>query len=246
MIQPSELPSGEPVTGPNPGRTLTIARLVARKDIQVELRSRVLTNQVLPFAGVVMVMFGFAIDDQGALQRVAPGLIWMATLFSVLIITQRVFAVETADGALDALRVAGVNPAGVFLGKAVALIVQLLALDVVLLLLALVLYRAEVTGAGQAVLLVTTVVAAASGLAFVGTLYGGLAAGAKGRETLLPLLMLPVVAPVLIGATRATEAALTVGGITMREGWAWVGLLAGFAVLGAIGGIVSFGAMVEE
>lgn len=246
MTQPSELPSGEPVTGLNPGRTMTIARLVARKDIQVELRSRVLTNQVLPFAGVVMVMFGFAIDDQGMLQRVAPGLIWMATLFSVLIITQRVFAVETADGALDALRVAGVNPAGVFLGKAVALIVQLLALDVVLLLLALVLYRAEVTGAGQAVLLVTTVVAAASGLAFVGTLYGGLAAGAKGRETLLPLLMLPVVAPVLIGATRATEAALTVGGITMREGWAWVGLLAGFAVLGAIGGIVSFGAMVEE
>jgi heme exporter protein B len=246
MIEANETSTDANATGPSPGRTLAIARLVARKDLRVEWRSRVLTNQVLPFAGVVMVMFGFALDDQAVLQRVAPGLIWMATLFSVLIITQRVFAVETADGALDALRVAGVSPAGVFLGKAVALIAQLLALDVVLLLLALVLYRSEVTGVAQAVLLVTTVTAAACGLAFVGTLYGGLAAGAKGRETLLPLLMLPVVAPVLIGATRATEAALTVGGITMREGWAWVGLLAGFAVLGAIGGIASFGAMVEE
>ena len=49
--------------------------------------------------------------------------------------------------------------------------------------------------------------AALMALAAVGTLYGGLAAGAKGRETLLPLLLLPVVAPVLIGATRAFEAA---------------------------------------
>jgi heme exporter protein B len=231
---------------PSPGRTLAIARLIAGKDLRVELRSRVLTNQVLPFAGVVMVMFGFALDDESVLPRVAPGLIWLATLFSLLIITQRVFAVETADGALDALRVAGVNPAGVFLGKAAALVVQLIALDVVLLVLALVLYKSAIAGLAQAVLLVTTLVAATCGLAFVGTIYGGLAAGAKSRETLLPLLMLPVVAPVLIGATRATEAALTAGGITMREGWAWVGLLAGFAVLGAIGGFVSFGAMVEE
>lgn len=247
MTEPGTTPgSAGAAPPPSPGRTLAIARLVAGKDLRVELRSRVLTNQVLPFAGVVMVMFGFALDDVGVLQRVAPGLIWLATLFSLLIITQRIFAVETADGALDALRVAGVNPAGVFLGKAAALVVQLIALDVVLLLLALVLYKSEVTGAAQGVLLVTTVLAATCGLAFVGTLYGGLAAGAKGRETLLPLLMLPVVAPVLIGATRATEAALTAGGITMREGWAWVGLLGGFAVLGAIGGIVSFGAMVEE
>ena len=238
----ADVSAGEPRTN----RTLAIARLMACKDLRVELRSRVLTNQVLPFAGVVMVMFGFALDDERVLQRVAPGLIWLATLFSLLIVTQRIFSVETADGALDALRVAGVKPSGVFLGKAAALVVQLIALDIVLLLLALVLYNSEVTGAAQGVLLVTTVLAATCGLAFVGTLYGGLAAGAKGRETLLPLLMLPVVAPVLIGATRATEAALNVGGITMQEGWAWVGLLGGFAALGAIGGVVSFGAMVEE
>ena len=49
-------------------------------------------------------------------------------------------------------------------------------------------------------LVVVTVLAATCGLAVVGTLYGGLAAGRPGRETLLPLLLLPVVAPVLIGA----------------------------------------------
>ena len=76
------------------------------------------------------------------------------------------------------------------------------------------------------VLLVTTLISATCGLAAVGTLYGGLAAGFKGRETLLPLLTLPAVAPVLIGATRAVEAALGTAGAVVSDGWPWVGLLA--------------------
>lgn len=222
-----------------------VARLVAAKDLRVEWRSRVVTNQVLPFAGLVMVMFAFALDSDAVLERVAPGLVWLATLFSLLVLVQRAFAVETADGALDALRVAGVDPAGIFLGKALALGVQLLALESLLVLTAVVLYRAEVQ-LGGVVLLVTTAVAATCGLAAVGTLYGGLAAGVRGRETLLPLLLLPVVAPVLIGATRATEAALGTAGAATPEGWPWVGLLAVFAALFGVGGVVAFGALVED
>ncbi|MFM1790518.1 MAG: CcmB protein, partial [Actinomycetota bacterium] len=52
-----------------------IARAVARKDLAVELGSRVVINQVAPFALVVMVMFAFALDNDGILQRVAPGLV---------------------------------------------------------------------------------------------------------------------------------------------------------------------------
>ena len=102
-----------------------IARLVAAKDLRVEWRSRVVTNQVLPFAALVMVMFAFALDNDATLTRVAPGLVWLATLFSLLVLVQRAFAVETADGALDALQVAGVRPSGIFLGKAMALAAQL-------------------------------------------------------------------------------------------------------------------------
>ena len=82
--------------------------------------------------------------------------------------------------------------------------------------------------------------------AAVGTLYGGLAAGAKGRETLLPLLLLPVVAPVLIGATRATESAFGTNGIAISEGWPWLGLLVVFAVLFSVAGAVAFGPLLDE
>jgi heme exporter protein B len=95
-------------------------------------------------------------------------------------------------------------------------------------------------------LLITSALAASCGLGLVGTLYGGLTTGTKGRESLLPLLLLPVVAPVLIGATRATEAALGVGRISMQEGWAWVALLVTYALLFAIGGSIGFGPLVDD
>lgn len=221
------------------------ARLIAAKDLRIERRSRVVTNQVLPFAGLVMVLFAFVLDSDAVLKRVAPGLIWLATVFGLLVVIQRSFAVETADGALDALRVAGVDPAGVFLGKSLALAIELAVLELVLGALAIVLYGAETSPAGL-VLFVTTMVPATCGLAFVGTLYGGLAAGVKGRETLLPLLLFPVVAPVLIGATRATEAALDSSGVATAEGWPWVALLAVFAALFGVGGTLAFGSLVEE
>ncbi len=81
------------------------------------------------------------------------------------------------------------------------------------------------------------------GLAAAGTLYGVLAAGLRVRETLLPLLLLPVVAPVLLGATRAFEAALDQ---SASDGWSWVGLLSTFAVIYVAFGVLAFGSLLEE
>jgi heme exporter protein B len=225
--------------------SLQVTRLVAAKDMRIELRSRVLLNQVLPFAAIVMVLFAFALDNDGILDRVAPGLIWLATLFSMLVVVQRSFAVEAGDGALDALRTAGVPAQGIYFGKAIALGLQLMVLEILLFGAAFVLYNSRIAGAGIG-LLITSALAASCGLGLVGTLYGGLTTGTKGRESLLPLLLLPVVAPVLIAATRATEASLGVGGISMRQGWAWVALLVTYALLFGIGGSVAFGPLVDD
>jgi heme exporter protein B len=232
---------------------LRTAWLVAKKDLRIEGRSHVALNQVLPFSVIVMVMFAFALEripgppttNDTLLELVAPGLIWLATLFSLLVLVQRTFAVESDDGALDALRVAGVDASALFLGKALALAVQLAVLEALLLVAALVLYGSGVE-AGGVVLLVTTWLAATWGLAAVGTLYGGLAAGARGRETLLPLLLLPVVAPVLIGATRAVEAAFGIEGTAIADGWPWLGVVMVFAVAFGVGGALAFGPLIDE
>ncbi len=232
--------------------TWKVACLIAAKDLRVERRSKIVTNQVLPFAGITMVSFAFALDKQNVLDTVAPGLIWLATTFSLLILVQRSFSIETDDGALDAMRVAGIDARAIFLGKAMALAVQLLVLEILLLFAAVVFYGESIQSSGAqspvlaVVLLVTTLVSATCGLAAVGTLYGGLAAGFKGSETLLPLLTLPAVAPVLIGATKAVESAVGTAGAVVSEGWQWVGLLAVFAVAFGIGGALAFGPLIDE
>lgn len=217
------------------------AALVAGKDLRLEARSRVALNQVLPFAILVLVLFAFALDpDRGILARATAGLYWVAVLFSGLLAIQRAFTVESADGTRDALRLAGLDPAGIYLGKAAAIAAQLLVLEALLLAGVAVLYSTRLSGWP---LLVLTCVAATAAMAAAGTLYGVLAAGLRVRETLLPLLLLPVLAPVLIGSTRAFEAALSG---TMADGWPWLGLLGVFALVYIVTGVLGFGPLLEE
>ena len=217
------------------------ALLVAGKDLRIEARSRVATNQVAPFAVLVLVLFAFALEpDRGVLVRAAAGLFWLAVTFSALLAVQRSFAIESSDGARDGLRLSGLDPAGIFLGKACAVTLQLLALEVLLGAGVVVLYGADLRGVA---LLGATCLAATVGLAAAGTVYGVLAAGARVGATLLPLLILPVVAPVVLGAARASEAAL---GTSPADGWPWVRLLWAFAAIYLAVGAVAFGPLLEE
>lgn len=219
------------------------ALLVAGKDLRIERRSRVGLNQVAPFAVLVLVLFAFALDpDRGILERAAAGLFWVAVLLSALLAVQRSAGVESSDGVSDAQRLSGLDPAGIFLGKAVAVALQLAVLEVILGIGVVVLYDVELAGIPT---LVATAVVATVGLAAAGTLYGVLAAGLRVRETLLPLLLLPVVAPVLIAATRASESALTdfAGAVAPAD---WLVLLTVFAVVYVAFGVVAYGSLMEE
>jgi heme exporter protein B len=216
------------------------AALVAGRDLRVEARSRVTLHQVAPFALLVLLLFGFALDpDRGVLERATPGLYWVTVLFSALLALARSAKLEEADGVRDAVRLSALEPAGVFVGKALAVAAQLVALEVLLGAGVVVLYCADPAGLG---LLVATCLAATVSVAATGTLYGALVSGLRVRETLLPLLLLPVLAPVLIGATRAFEAALDGA---PADGWPWCGLLAAFAVLYSVAGALAYGTLLE-
>lgn len=219
------------------------ALAVAAKDLRIERRSRVATQQIVPFAVLVVVLFAFALDpDRGVLVRAAAGLFWVTVLFSALLAIQRSQAVEGADGVRDATLLSGIDPAAVFVGKALAVALQLLVLEVVLAAGVVVLYDVDVEGIGT---LVATAVVATVGLAAVGSLYGALAGGLRVRETLLPLLLLPVVAPVLIAATRASESALADTTIEISPA-DWLGLLGVFAAVYVAFGLVAYGALMED
>ena len=218
------------------------AALIAGKDLRLEARARVALNQVAPFALLVLVLFAFALDpDRGVLDRATPGLFWVAVLFAVA--AGRAAGLRGRVGRRRARRPAplraSTRPASSS-ARCSAVSVQLLVLEVLLLVGVVVLYDAD---PGGLALLVPTCLAATVGLAAAGTLYGVLAAGLRVRETLLPLLLLPVVAPVLIAATQAFEAGFD---DRIGEGWRWLGLLAVFAAAYLGLGLLVFGTLLED
>jgi heme exporter protein B len=217
------------------------AAVVAAKDLRIEARSRVGTGQVLPFALMVLVLFGFALDsERTVLERTGPGLLWVAVLLSAVLAVQRSFAIEADDDAHDALRLSGLDAGGIFLGKAAAVAAQLVVLEAALVLGLTVLFGVSVRRPG---LLALTCLLATVGLASAGTLYGMVASGLRVRETLVPMLVLPVLAPVLLAAARASDAAL---GAAADDVWPWLRVLATFASVYLAVGVVAFGALMEE
>jgi len=223
------------------GQLLRDAWLVSRRDLRIEARSRVVLDQVVPFSVLVLVLFGFALDaDHRTLRTFAPGLFWVAVLLSALLAVQRSAALDRADGTDTALRMSGLSPAALFLGRATAVYVQVVALQVVLVGGLLVFYGVDVE---DPLLLAAAGLVAGVAVAAAGTLYGALASGLGVRETLLPILLLPVLAPVLIGATRAFDDAL---GAAAVDGWAWTGLLAVAALVLTVVGASAHGALVED
>lgn len=226
---------------PDLGAIARAAWLVARKDLAIEARTRVVVNQVAPFAVLVLLLFAFAFDSSTRVLRDGtPGLFWIAVLLSGLLAVQRAFALEGPDGLRDALRLSGLHPAGIFLGKAASVALQLLVLDLLLGLGVVALYDATL---GAPALLVPSVVAATVGLAAVGCLYGVLSVGQRVASTLLPLLMLPALAPLLLCATQAVDAALAG---TSGEGWRWLLLLVTFSLAYLGLGAATFGILLDD
>ena len=218
------------------------AALVAGRDLRIEARSRVALSQVVPFGVVSLVLFAFALGPERALMaRGAPGLFWVAVLFCTVLAVQRSVSVESADGAREGLRLSGIDPAGVFLGKAAAVGALLVVLEVVLGAGVVLLYGAHVD---RPWLLVTSGLLGAVGLAATGTLYGALSAGLRVRETLLPFLLLPITAPVLLAGTRIWQAAMA-GGIP-ADGAQWLRLLVVFDAVYLALGVVAYGPILES
>jgi heme exporter protein B len=217
------------------------ALLVAGKDLRVEWRSRVVTNQVAPFTLLIVVLFGFALDaDTETLRDTAPGLFWVAVLLVAVLAVQRSASIETADNAQARILLSDIDAPAVFLGKALALLAQLLVLEAGLLVAVVVLFDVSIA---DPVLVVLAALAASVGIAAAGTIYGVLALGLGARETLLPILLLPVLAPVLISATRVFGDAFERVDV---DGWAWLAMLTAFAAMQLAFGLLTYGVLLEE
>ena len=218
------------------------ALAVASKDLRIELRGRHAAAVVLPFACTQLVAFGLSLGPgRTLLEATAPALLWLAVLFSAVLAFRGTYEAEGEDGALEGLLLAPVDRAAVFAGKAAAVVAQLLALEVVVVLLTAVLFG--VSSAGSPLELAAALALGTVGLAAVGSLFGVLTEAARAREAVFPLLVLPVTIPVLVAGVRAT--ALVQAGHP-ADAASWLGLLLVFDVVFLSAGALLFGQLLED
>jgi heme exporter protein B len=215
--------------------------VMAGKDLRIEVRGRHALGTLLPFAATLLVAFGFAFGPgRDVLERTAPGLLWMAILFASVMTARRAYQLEAEDGALEGLVLAPVDKASVFLGKAGAIALELVALAAAVLALVVVLFDLAL---GDPLALVAAFALGSVGLAAVGGLFGVVAEAARTREAIFPLLVLPLATPVLIAGVRATDLAAAGRG---GEALSWLGLLVAFDVVIVSVGVLVFGYLMED
>lgn len=220
-----------------------VALAIARKDALSELRGRHATVSTLFFAAVVLLLFGFALGpDSARLAAAAPGFLWLAVVFAGLLAVSRLHLLETDDGALEQLALYPVSRRAIYAGKALGGLGVMLLLGVLVLGAVGILFAVDIGAAWPALLV--TVILGALGVAAVGTFYAGITVRLRAREVMLPLLILPVLAPLLLAAVKATAAALA--GDPLGELGAWLQLLAAFDLLMLVAGLATYGYLLED
>lgn len=222
---------------------LGVVLTIARKDLLQEVRSKAATVATVFFSAVTLLMMAFAIGADGdLLERAAPGVLWIALAFAGVISAAQSFQADLEEAAFEQLLVYPVPRATLFLGKLLASWLYLTVLGLLICPVALVLYGAEV--GGGAWLLPLIIALGTLGFAVVATFYAALTANLAARESLLPVLMFPVVVPVLLGAVRATQAVVELGDVRLAGGW--LQLLAGFDLVYLVVCTAVFHFVVEE
>jgi heme exporter protein B len=207
--------------------TARAAAILLTKELRLEFRTRELLSATVIFALVVVVLFSFAFDPTNAeSRRYGPGLLWIAFLFAGSLMLNPSFAREQANDTLDALRMAPVSSFAILSGKMLANFIFMSLAEVVLVPVFAVLYNVSLTGVVWRLILV--LVLGTSGLVITGTVFSAISAHARMRELLLPLLLLPILAPLLIAAVEATASLLTEDAALDRT---WVAFLAGFDIV---------------
>jgi heme exporter protein B len=203
--------------------------VILSKDLRAELRSKEAINASLSFSIVILLLFSFAFDPTDDQTRaISGGLLWIVFAFAGAMILNRSFAREIPNDCLDALIAAPVSGAALFLGKALANFLLLLAIELVCLPVFGVFYN--VRWAVQFWPLLGVLALGTWGLTVIGTIFSALTVNIRLRELMLPLMTYPMTIPALMSGMQLTVV-LMAGQPLTADHEVWFRLLVGFDVI---------------
>jgi heme exporter protein B len=212
---------------------------VMLKDLRLAWRDRAGWLTAAAFATLAVLTYSFAFDlVTRDVRPLLPGVLWTTFLFAGVFASGTAFQREMDDGTFDAMLLSPVPATAIYAGKALSNLIALFAIQFALLILATILFDTVlVTPELVAIVLLGTI-----GYVALATLLSTMTGGMRGRAVLLPVMVLPLLVPLLIGAVRATAAALG-----MEAGaYPWMLLMVVFALWSMLLSMILFPLAVER
>ena len=223
--------------------TRTVLAALLRKDLRVELRSFESVPAMALFSVTTFVLFHFGLRQDSLTGDLASGVLWVTLLFASVLGINRLFVADAEQGGFDGFLLSPADRSTLLLAKALALLAYLVVLELVAVpAFALLLLEPSIGPALPGLLVVLAL--ADIGVAVIGTLVGALAVRTRARDLLGPLLSLPMLVPVVLGAARATEPlfATHAGALPLR----WLAILALYDLVFALIAFALFDFLLED
>jgi heme exporter protein B len=231
------------VSEPRRPSTWQVARTVLAKDLRIELRTLQSVPAMVLFATTIYVIFRFGLDRTELEGNLAAGVLLVTVLFAAMLAINRLFVAEREQGGFEAIRLAPVEGTALFLAKAAALVVYLLALELVAVPIFGIFFLDEWGGipATCGVLLLLDV-----GFAVTGAIVSSMATNSRSRDLLAPLILLPLLVPLMVAASAAVGGLLALGGPDYSDFGQWLAMLALYDLIFLLIGYAVFDFLLED
>ncbi len=217
--------------------------VIVWKDLLLELRTRERFAAMGAFAVLAGVLFNFALDTSLVRpQDAAAGLIWMTIVFDGLLGIGRTFHLEAEDGALQGLLLSPAPKDAIFLGKTISNFVLMYAVAILVLGVFMLFFGLEIGSSPSMLLLVIAL--GALGFVALATLFAAVSSGTRMGETMLPILVFPLLVPMVTYGAAATGRLLA--GRPVAEVAGNLRMLAAFALVAVAAGAGLFRFVVED
>jgi heme exporter protein B len=189
------------------------------------------------------VLFNFSTDTSLVRpQDIAAGLIWMTLVFDGLLGVGRTFHLESEDGALQGMLMSPAPKDAIFLGKTISNFALLYVVALLVLGVFMLFFGLEIGSNPLAVLLALAL--GSLGFVALGTLFAAVSSGTRLGETVLPILVFPLLVPMVIYGAGATGRLLA--GRPVAEVAGNLRMLGAFALVALGAGAVLFRFVVED
>ena len=182
-----------------------------KKDLRQEFRTREMLTSMGIYALLVIIVYGaaLALTARGIdIAHMGGGLLWVLIVFTSLLGLGRSFAHEKEQGCLEGILLVPLDRSIIFLAKATANVLFMLAVEVIVVPLFYFFFMTGQPVAATLPALVAPLLVGTVGMAGIGTMLSTITMNTRSKDVLLAVLFIPLIYPLLYACVTATTAAI--------------------------------------